>query len=134
MDGGIVLLWMVAFAFFCFWLSVYIYGLYCGGKWLAARYRLVAKPLVGVSVIAALALAVDLPVVALHLQAIHKLTLMFGLWLVHAQPLAVGYWVGYESGRKQDLELWARNAESWITDFEERPPEFMRDFEGTSED
>ncbi len=133
MDGGFVALWVVLFAFFSFWLSIYVFGLYCGGKWLASKYRMKLKPLAAAALISVLALAVDLPILPFDLQAVHKLTLLFGLWLIHAQPLSIGYWAGYDAQRKADERRWAQNAEAWVSDFEERPPEFMKEFDGTQD-
>ncbi len=129
MDGGLFALWVVALAFLTFWLSLYVYVLYAFGKKLAGRFRLAVSPLPAAVVISALSLLIPLAVIPFDLQALPKLTLMFGLWLIHAQAISIGYWSGYDILRKLDEERWERNAEEWVTDYEERPPEFMKDFE-----
>ncbi len=129
MDGGAIVLWIFALSIATFWLCLYVYGLYSAGKWLAKRYRLRLRPTAATLLIAVSVLLIDIPVLPFQMEAIYKLTLMFGLWLVHAQPLAVGYWIGYEVERQRDLDRWNTTLREWVSEFEERPPDFMREFE-----
>lgn len=128
MDGAMVALWIAAFAVFSFWLCLYVYGLFQAGKWLASRWRLRLKPAAACAMFAIVALAADLPALPFQMESIYKLTLLFGLWLVHAQPIALGYWAGYDAGREADEERWASRVSEWLGEFEDRPPECFRDY------
>ena len=129
MEGGLIPLLIAGFAFVSFWLCLYIFGLYTFGKRLANRFRLQCKPSVAAVLIAFFVLLIDVPFLALQWEAVPKLTLLFGIWLVHAQPLMIGYWTAFDLGRKDDEDRWKRNTESWVSNFEERPPGIMREFE-----
>lgn len=122
-------IYLIVFAVATVWLSLYTFGLYLLGKRLALAWRTRLSPVAAIFVFAGFASLIDLPLLALEIGAIYKLTLLFAVWLMHAQPTSVGYWATCEIQRKLDLERWEANADAWVEDFENPIPACMRDFE-----
>lgn len=120
---------MVAIAFALFWLGAYVYALYAVGRWFAHRYRTVIAPWkmgLGFSAIGAV---IALPLIYVPLDPISRYTLVFSVWLLHAQPPAVGYWGTAQVQRERDIARWNRTVDEWIGEFEDAPPAWMRDLE-----
>ena len=129
MSGEVFVLFFIGFAFATFWLSLYTYALFSLGRRLAIRYRMRVGPILATFAFCLMAAAVDLPFLAVGLEPIYKMTLLFGVWLLHAQPTSVGYWSTCEIQRKRDEERWASRTQVWVAEFEEPIAECMKDFE-----
>lgn len=129
MSGGVVALSLVGLVVVTFWLSLYVYGLYAVGRWLAIRFRTRIGPWAAIGCFAAIAILFDLPVLLFKFDPIFKTTCIFGVWLVHAQPPSVGYWAACELQRKGDEERWERTANEWLAEFEDRAPDWLNEYE-----
>lgn len=129
MEAGAILLFLVALAFATFWLGVYIYVLYNWGRRLAERFRIRFTPTHAAIAFGVVGAVVALPSTFLDIDIIYKACLAFGIWLIHAEPISVGYWAGYDIGRGEDLSRWEQKTEEWLSDWEEETPSFMKNWE-----
>lgn len=125
----LVLALMGAIAFVLFWLGVYVYALYAVGRWLANRYRTRVSPWVMACVFSLAGVIIALPALSVPLDSISRYTLVFSVWLLHAQPPAVGYWGTTQVQRERDMARWKRTTDEWIGEFEDAPPPWLREIE-----
>lgn len=125
----IVLALMAAIAFSLFWMGVYVYALYTVGRGLARRFRLRFRPAIMALAFSLFAGAVAFPALHIDLDPISRATLAFAIWLIHAQPLSVGYWATTELQRQRDLDRWEQTVDEWVNEFETAPPSWLHELD-----
>lgn len=123
---------LVLFALFVitFWLSLYTYGMFCVGRWFADRYRLRVSKQLAVLIFASASVVLAAPALLVDTGHIYKLTLAFGIWLIHTQPTAVGYWSTCEKRRIEDETRWQKTVDSWLEPFDESGSLTEHDLDG----
>lgn len=124
-NPWILILYLGVLALATFWMCVYIYGLYRLGRVLACRYR--TKPVLTLSCIFLFAVALAAGGYFLPVDMFVKAGVMFSVWLLHAQPLVVGFWAGMEIGRKEDVLRWQSRTEEWLQEWESPVPKWLKD-------
>lgn len=129
MEAGAILLFLVVLVFATFWLGLYCYFLYQAGRRIADKYRVRFTPKVAAILFALAGCAIAAPFALLELDVIYKTCLIFGVWLIHAEPVSVGYWAGSDIGRGADLERWDQTTDEWLAEWEEGAPSCMKNWE-----
>lgn len=129
MEAGAVLLFLILLTFAIFWLGVYCYLMYMLGRKLARRHRVRIGAKGAAVIFAAAAALLAAPVLLLEINVIYKTCLFFGIWLINAEPVSVGYWAGVDIGRSEDLQRWNECADHWLTEWEEAAPSCMKQWE-----
>lgn len=129
MEAGAILLFLVVLVFATFWLGLYCYLLYQGGRKVAEKYRVRFTPRVAAVAFGLASILIAAPFAFLEIDAIYKSCLIFGVWLIHAEPISVGYWAGADIGRGADLERWDENTDQWLAEWEEAAPSCMKSWE-----
>lgn len=129
MEAGAILLFLVVLVFATFWLGLYCYLLYQAGRRISDHYRVKISPKAAAVIFGVASMLVAAPFALFSIDAIYKSCLIFGVWLIHAEPISVGYWAGSDIGRGADLERWEENTDQWLTEWEEAAPSCMRHWE-----
>jgi hypothetical protein len=129
MEAGAVILFLILLAFGTFWLGIYCYLLYQAGRKLAERFRVKIGPKLAAVIFGCGAAVIAAPIGWLELDIIYKSCLIFGIWLIHAEPISVGYWAGVEIGHGDDLQRWEEKTDQWLADWEEAAPSCMKNWE-----
>lgn len=129
MEAGAFILFLILLAFATFWLGIYCYLLYQSGRKLAERYRVYLSPRAAAAVFGVISALIAAPVAILDIDLIYKSCLIFGIWLIHAEPVSVGYWAGSDIGRGEDVQRWNEKTDQWLAEWEEAAPSCMKDWE-----
>ena len=129
MEAGAVILFLILLAFATFWLGVYCYLLYQAGRKCADKLRVRLQPKTAAALFGLASAVVACPFGWLDIDIIYKSCLVFGIWLIHAEPLSVGYWAGYDIGRGEDVQRWHEKTDQWLAEWEEASPSCLQDWE-----
>lgn len=129
MEASAVILSLILLAFATFWIGVYCYVLYQAGRKLAEQYRVHVGPKLAAVIFGVGAAVLAAPFGFLDVDLIYKSCLIFGVWLIHAEPISVGYWAGVDIGRGDDLQRWDEKTEQWLAEWEEPTPSCMKNWE-----
>jgi hypothetical protein len=127
MSGEQILINIVALALGTLWLCGYIFGLYSLGRRAARAPLLRARPKMAFGIFMFGASLLTSTLLLFDLDLIYLAALMVCVWLLHAQPVSVGFWAGLEIARKEDEEAWERNVDVWLREWEDRIPEWTPD-------
>ena len=119
MNDGVSFLAIVGLALVgLFWLAAYLYGLYRLAHCLGRRFRSVRRPLVPYAVVVvASALLASLSAL-LPLDAFTRFCTGLIVFVAHAHPCVVGFWLAHESARKEDHRVWKNRTEEWLSNWE----------------
>jgi glycerol-3-phosphate acyltransferase PlsY len=122
MNDGIPFPGIVALSLFgLLWLAAYLYALYWFALRLGRRVRSLRRP--WASYVAVLVAAAVISAFAWFLPADAFTRFVIGLvvFVAHAHPFLVGFWVAAERARREDLKRWAEQTEAWLSDWERTP-------------
>jgi hypothetical protein len=63
---------------------------------------------------------IPLPVLTafLGIDPFMKVAAVISVYLVHAQPIGIGFWAGRELRRINDEKKWRRNVDNWLGEWE----------------
>jgi hypothetical protein len=105
----------------------YVYAMYLVGRRLGSRLFLGWLPWIGMGLITLHCAVLALPAVLAPVGPFMQLALGLSLFVLHAQPLCVGYLAERLIRRDEKERRWAKNADDWLAEWECRPIEEPRD-------
>lgn len=129
MEAGVIVLFFILLAFAIFWLGIYCYLLYQAGRKLSRDFRVKVGPRMAAVLFGVGAAIIASPFALLEIDLIYKYCLIFVVWLIHAEPISVGYWAGVEIERGDDLQRWDEKTDLWLAEWEEGTPSCMKNWE-----
>lgn len=112
---------IVLFGMGAFWLSVYGYLLFQLGKKWGALYRLRVSSQFAAVAIAFGAALLSVPFWYVIGDPIFRACSCVGVWLIHFQPVAVGFWAEAVSGKEADAKRFTHAANEWLAEWEPDP-------------
>lgn len=124
MNDGIPFLGIVAISLVgLVWLGAYLYGLYRLATKLGRRFRSRRRPRLAYVFILAGATVVSSCAWLIPADAFTRFFVGLVLFVAHAHPFLVGFWVAGEAARREDHLRWKERADAWLSDWERTPKE-----------
>lgn len=108
-------------------LCSYVYGLYRLGFSLGCRFLSNGPIPLGALLLALGCIPFSAAFALLPMDAFWKAPLVLSVYIVHAQPVCIGYWGARLVNRSDEEHRWAKIADDWLAEWECRPSEEARD-------
>ncbi len=108
-------------------LGTYVSGLFHAGVWLGNRARQGFPIWQGIAVVGLGWAPITMAALSLPLAPPLKAAAVAVLYLLHAPPMAIGYWGGRTASRDESEKRWSKNVDDWLGDWECRPTQEQHD-------
>ncbi len=112
---------LLLFGMLAFWLSVYGYFLFSLGRRWGAQYRLKVSSQFAAFAIGLAASLVALPFWFVVPHPIYRLCSVLAVWLIHFQPVSVGFWAEAVNAREADAKRFTATTDEWLAEWEPDP-------------
>ena len=103
------------------WLAGYLYGLYWLATKLGRRFRSRRRPRLAYVLIVLAAAGVSACASFIPADRFTRFFIGLVVFVAHAHPFLVGFWVAGEAARREDHRRWKERADAWLSDWERTP-------------
>lgn len=119
MNDGISFLGIAALSLVgLLWLGGYVYGLYWLATKMGRRFRSKHGPWPAVSIAIVAAGLLSTTAWLLPADRFTRFCLGLVVFVAHAHPLCVGFWVASQAIRREDHRRWKEQTDAWLSEWE----------------